>query len=200
MKRSEPLRADPAKTRAWQQRSRKPLERSAIGREGMRSTEIRRATAEARPTAKGPARKRGRPRPKRPFWWRGELDGSICAVCEQAPAVQGHHIIRAEVLRREARRLDYEMHDVMWDRRNRLPVCQRCHERHHNRSRPIRREVLLRVARWVFDFAHELGLEPALEREYPETANTSVVGRARGAAAVASTAAGGQQPEIPNRR
>lgn len=193
MKRSEPLRADPAKTRAWQERSR-----SSIGREGMRSSELRRKSAPAGEQPK--PRKRGRPRPRQPLWWRGELDGSLCAVCEQARAVQGHHIIRAEVLRREARRLGYELRDVMWDRRNRLPVCQRCHERHHNRSRPIAREVLLRVARWVFDFARELGLEPALEREYPEAANTSVVGRAPGASAVASTAAGGRQPEIPNRR
>lgn len=202
MKRSEPLRADPAKTRAWQERSRSPLQRSELGREGMRSTELRRKVAEVLPAPAQPKRRsRGRSRPSQPRWWRGEFDGSLCAVCERARAVQGHHIIRAEVLRREARRLGYELRDVMWDRRNRLPVCQICHERHHNRSRPIARAVLRRVARGgVFDFARELGLEPALEREYPEAANTSVVGRAPGASAVASTAAGGQQPGIPNRR
>lgn len=50
MKRSKPLRADPEKTREWQARSREN------GREGMRSTELR------RDTPRGRARRAAKPR------------------------------------------------------------------------------------------------------------------------------------------
>jgi hypothetical protein len=89
-------------------------------------------------------------------------------VCKEAPATQGHHIIAAQLLRREALRRSVALLPILWDRRNRLGVCPDCHANHHGRSRPIVREVLLRDAVWVFGFARELNLEWALDREYPQ--------------------------------
>jgi hypothetical protein len=186
------IKRDPEAVRAWQDRSRAPLVRySALGREGQRSTEERRATAAEYARANGgrsgkippagerhPRRSKGVGRPPTPYWWREEIKGSLCVVCEKRIATEGHHIIRFQVLRREAKRLGYELAAVAFDRRNRLPVCADCHANHHSRSRPIGRDVLLRVARWVFDFARETGLEAALEREYPQGAETGRAGAA----------------------
>jgi hypothetical protein len=72
-----------------------------------------------------------------------------------------------QVLRREARRLGFDFARVRWDTRNRLAICELCHERHHSRHRPIKRAVLERHAPKVFQFARELGLSHVLEREYP---------------------------------
>lgn len=62
-----------------------------------------------------------------------------------ARAVQEHHVIYRQELRR--RRGD------MKDRRNLIPLCLRCHERHHSRIAPI---SLSNLPDEVFDFAYEL--------------------------------------------
>jgi hypothetical protein len=184
---SSPIKRDPEKVREWQDRSRKPLARkSELGREGQRSTEARRASAPAakpkmKPAGEQRKRSRGMGRPPTPAFWKGEVFGTICVVCLERPATEGHHIISVQRLRQEAKRRGFELLDVLWDRRNRLPVCSTCHARHTNRSRPIQRRVLLLFARWVFDFAREIDLEHVLDREYPDegvrtdpyTANTA---------------------------
>lgn len=152
-----------------------PLVRySALGREGQLSIETRRATPTEYARVNGLRRTKikslpraGKARAWQPGWWTGEIRGTVCVVCEESPACQGHHIIPAQLLRREALRREVKLPVILWDRRNRLGVCPDCHANHHARSRPIRRSVLLRVAAWVFDFACEWGLEWALDREYP---------------------------------
>jgi hypothetical protein len=100
--------------------------------------------------------------------WNRAIRGTVCVVCRERPAVEGHHIVKEQVLRRYAAGCGYDFEEARFDWRNRLGVCRDCHANHHSRSRPISREVLWRFAPWVFDFARELGLEWALDREYPE--------------------------------
>lgn len=110
-----------------------------------------------------PSRNRRIPTPEE---WFIEIRGSVCVACEEPPAEEAHHIIRVQVLRREAWARKYQLEDVIWDRRNRLPLCKECHADHHSGKRRLSHELLYRVARWVYEFAEDLGLESALEREY----------------------------------
>jgi hypothetical protein len=98
--------------------------------------------------------------------WNLGIRGSVCVACCKRPAVEGHHIIRLQVLRREAKNRGFDFDLVRWDARNRLPLCKHCHANHHSRAAPLSKELLLRVARWVYDFASEHDLTWAIDREY----------------------------------
>jgi hypothetical protein len=88
--------------------------------------------------------------------------------------VAGHHLIRQQTLRKEAAAGGFDFESVRWDLRNQLPVGEPCHASHHNASRRIPRDVLEAYAPGVFDFARELGLTWALDREYPEPVREAV--------------------------
>lgn len=100
------------------------------------------------------------------------MRGKPCAVCGRRPSF-GHHVIDQEELRKLARSRGLDVDRLLWDERNRLPVCEGCHHAHHRwllRSSPtgrIPRAVLRRHCPDVFAFAASLGLEWWLEREYP---------------------------------
>jgi 5-methylcytosine-specific restriction endonuclease McrA len=83
---------------------------------------------------------------------------SRCAVCNRQ-AHQGHHVIYKQHLRRRA-----DAEKLLWDLRNMLPICARCHEHHHRAFRRIRQRELTTDA---IEFAAELGLDWLIEREYP---------------------------------
>lgn len=91
--------------------------------------------------------------------WSAFVTGKPCAVCGD-PAVQGHHVIYKQHLHRE--QLDH----LAWDLRNCLPVCFRCHHRHHLSHRPIKRGEL-RLEN--LEFAREVGLWWLLRRTYFRT-------------------------------
>lgn len=88
-----------------------------------------------------------------------------CAMCGGSRA-QAHHIITQQQLRRANSRLRTDVRLLLWDDRNRLALCERCHQRHHSRSRPVTWLVLERHAPGVFEFAAELGLTGWLQRTY----------------------------------
>jgi hypothetical protein len=95
------------------------------------------------------------------YIWRRDL--GPCVVCpfeggECAGAVQGHHIVPKELLKKRG----FGAH--LMDLRNRLSVCQRRHAQHTNKFKPIPRELLSAQA---FEFAHELALGWYLEKHYP---------------------------------
>jgi hypothetical protein len=100
--------------------------------------------------------------------------GHVCAVCgnRYRNECEAHHVLRVQTLRTQASVRGFDFEQVRWDRRNRLPVCAVCHQRHHSRFRPIGRAVLEACAPKVFQFARELGLLHVLEREYPENPAT----------------------------
>jgi hypothetical protein len=72
--------------------------------------------------------------------------------------VQGHHAIGKQQLKRAGLRR------FLWDRRNRVPVCEHRHEQHTTGYRPIERDLLPSS---VFEFAAEIGLGWWLDRHYP---------------------------------
>lgn len=116
-------------------------------------------------------RNKGNTRPPQPAYWKHEIRGLICANCQARWATEAHHILRVQTLRRNAKSHDYTFAAVLWDRRNRLPLCTTCHGRHHNRQQPISQTILRRFASHVWDFAGELGLNTAIDREYPQGAD-----------------------------
>lgn len=107
--------------------------------------------------------------------WAEGVRTQPCVVCSYDPldppegdfrVIRGHHVLRKTVIKREAYRLGLfgeNLIRVIWgDVRNRLPVCDPCHERHHG-SEPMRLELVPAVA---YDFAEELGLVGIMERDY----------------------------------
>lgn len=99
------------------------------------------------------------------IWHRG-IEGTTCVGCQRRPAVEAHHIIRAQTLRKEAQARGFDFETVRWDARNRLGLCRSCHAEHHSGKQRLSHDLLWRYARWVYAFAEDLGLEFALEREY----------------------------------
>jgi hypothetical protein len=148
-----------------------PLVRySALGREGQRSIEARAATPLEYAQANGRRKRsrRGEGRGRRSAW-AAYARGKCCAVCGRPDCqpVAGHHLIRQQVLRKEAALRGFDFETVRWDLRNQLPTGEPCHASHHNASRRIARAVLEAHAPRVFEFARELDLGWALDREYP---------------------------------
>lgn len=68
-----------------------------------------------------------------------------------------HHIVPKRILKREG------YADRLWDDRNALVLCRRCHERHELAVRRVPFDLL---PPQVHDFAEELGLGWVLERYY----------------------------------
>jgi hypothetical protein len=98
--------------------------------------------------------------------WNRAIRGTVCVACQKRPAVEAHHIIREQVLRRYATEHGYDFEDVRFDPRNRLGLCKHCHGEHHSGKARLSHDLLWRFARWVYTFAEEIGLEWTLDREY----------------------------------
>lgn len=69
-----------------------------------------------------------------------------CRVCGRTGNYESHHAVERSELRRAGRL------DLLWDRRNCLRLCARCHHRHTDRGEPI---PLLRLLDMHFEFAFE---------------------------------------------
>jgi len=97
-----------------------------------------------------------------------------------ARSPRGHHIITQQQLRRLPE-MDDPVHAavVLWDRRNCLPLCDRCHARHHSKFRQVPLGVVLTKAPEVVRFAAEHGLTWYLSREYGSTRPRSASGAIR---------------------
>ncbi len=86
-----------------------------------------------------------------------------CIVCHAeglscSGPIQGHHAVAAQTLKRHG------LHRFLWDRRNRVPVCEGRHARHTIGFRPIPRSALPAA---VFEFGDEVGLTWWLDKHYP---------------------------------
>jgi hypothetical protein len=90
--------------------------------------------------------------------WAKGARAKACAVCRarKGAIIRGHHIVYQQELRRIAVDLEIDLERLRWDDRNRLSLCDRCHERHHNGSRPVSGAVLHKHAPKVFQFAAEI--------------------------------------------
>jgi hypothetical protein len=109
-----------------------------------------------------------------------------CAICgddwRAGATVRAHHVVRQQVIERvvksrmrgsPAEVIDDEVQALLWDPRNRLDVCDRCHGSHHtggvNRRRIPLGVVRAKAPRSI-EFAAELGreAEAELRREYSD--------------------------------
>jgi len=159
MKRKARLRANPSKTREWQQRSRERAPRQRA-RKGKRVP----WWEQTNPTP----RREEKDTPGANGWTQRvfTLHGRRCRVCGKRRAVQGHHVVPRQVivtaphLTREQRAM------LAYDARNGLPVCLRCHERHELAVQRIPFEALPAS---VVEWAVEHGFEDRVfdERVYP---------------------------------
>jgi hypothetical protein len=95
-----------------------------------------------------------------------------CVICG-SQRVEAHHIITRQRLVAKARELGIDADRLLWDRRNKLWLCDRHHASHHSRMKPVLWAVLVEHAPKVFQFARELELEPWLERMYPKSNDRS---------------------------
>jgi hypothetical protein len=180
VKRSE-LRADPEKVRAWVQRSRDAAIERARGREGQKSTALRRqATPEEYAAVNGHS---GKPEKKRrveasPAFKRNQ---GPCAMCPPLLATrrrrQAHHVLSQELIRAYVRGLRLPeaqerrlLRKLLSDTRNRIWLCAGplgCHQQFEGAMLVIPRS---KVPWSAFVFAAELGdrYVARLERDYPE--------------------------------
>jgi 5-methylcytosine-specific restriction endonuclease McrA len=89
--------------------------------------------------------------------------GGRCASCGQLGnalcPIEAHHVLEKSGLRRAG-----HGPEVVWDLRNGMPLCRRCHERHTSRVEPVRRR---RVPRSAWRFAAQHNLTWLLEQRYP---------------------------------
>lgn len=99
------------------------------------------------------------------IWHRG-IEGTTCVACRKRPAVDAHHIIKVQTLRKEAEARGFDFERARWDTRNRLGLCRQCHSGHHSGKGRLTHDLLWRFARWVYDFAEGLDLEWVLDRDY----------------------------------
>jgi hypothetical protein len=105
------------------------------------------------PRRTGPTKRRRR-HPSVPEFWKALTAGQPCACGCGRPAVHGHHVIYAQVLRREGAPL--------YSRPNHMPVAAECHADHHNAVR----RLPLPAGHPVWAFADSIGLRWWLERTY----------------------------------
>ena len=89
--------------------------------------------------------------------WRTWAGMQGCAVCGGTGRNDGHHVIEAQELRNRHRA------DLMWDRRNALPLCRDCHGAHHAYSRRV---LLSELRPENLAFANELDLVWLIRRTY----------------------------------
>jgi len=102
--------------------------------------------------------------------WRGDITNEPCAVCaangKDTRAIHAHHIIREQLLEREAVTRGYDFAEVQYDWKNRLPLCKEHHDNHHSGKQRISLPFLQQHKPEVIAFAIKLGLLWALEKEY----------------------------------
>lgn len=169
VKRETPLKADPAKAKAWQDRSRAKAAQNA--REKPR-----------KPLARTAARERAA-KPKPPVRFRAKTPARArqCERCAGQEHSRGatchHHWLAQEFIRvyvrglrlpeDRARRL---LGALLADERNLSPLCTPCHEEHEQTTVVV--FTAADVPASAHEFAAELGSEWAerLRRAYPEAA------------------------------
>ena len=102
------------------------------------------------------------------LWWeavtgKGKMP---CAKCGSAWRIQGHHVIAKQELKRWARAHGVNPSDLLWDPDCGMPLCEPCHDNHERAHERVPRHL---VPPKAVAFAHRLGLDYVIERNYPES-------------------------------
>lgn len=96
-----------------------------------------------------------------------------CVVCGSRTNIEGHHVIAKQEIKRVARSGRWEFdreQDALWDVRNGIPLCDRCHQRHETAFKRVPRHLIPPAA---VAFADELGVGYLIDRYYPEVKRNS---------------------------
>lgn len=94
-----------------------------------------------------------------------------CAACNRAApgvVIRAHHVLRRQIIERELRgrgEPPERVHSAAWDTRNRLPLCDECHEGHHG-MRKLHINLVIKHAPKAIQFARELDLLSRLMADY----------------------------------
>lgn len=173
MKRNKPLRADPAKVRAFVQRGRGGLERSGFRRSAAKALAAKREV-------------RALEGPLDPAEWRRqvfEASGRRCVVTGTRARdaaddrFHAHHPVSQDALRRRG------LYGRLWDPRNGVLVAEEIHMGHEHTGGEARipREKLLQS---VWDFARELDAEDGtswatehVKRKHPAAGTRGILTR-----------------------
>lgn len=157
------------------------------GREGMRSTALRRNKAGVpilppRPVAQKPAEftywPPGKPYPRSlrrrarrlALAWAAWARRSPCAMCGSREDLSGHHVLEKQWLKARYRSAGYELArriEVLWDTRNCLTLCWICHDRHHSHAARVPRKIVLEHCPGIVAFAAQHDLVTRFDRTYP---------------------------------
>lgn len=103
--------------------------------------------------------------------WAAHARAGTCAVCDSCDHVRGHHAIEKQALKRICRALGLDEEAtlrVLWDLRNLMRACDRCHHNHHFGTRRIPRAVVLGACPKLTQFLAELDAGWLLDRTYSE--------------------------------
>lgn len=91
-----------------------------------------------------------------------------CVQCGSRINIEGHHVVAKQEIKRVARSARWEFdreQDALWDVRNGMPLCSRCHQQHETAFRRVPRRLVPAAA---VEFARELGVEHVIDRYYPD--------------------------------
>lgn len=89
-----------------------------------------------------------------------------CDVCGASYRVQGHHILEQQHIEEAARALGLDWEAYLWDPRIHMSVCDPCHDAHHDKAKPIKLSLVMRVSPGAWDVARELNLTWRLKAMY----------------------------------
>lgn len=110
--------------------------------------------------------------------WRAEcVAGGVCACCGAAPAkgewLQAHHVLPKEYIKKYVSGLQLPaqaaaelLHELLWDKRNSMPLKNTHHALHTNRKRPVPWTC---IEPRHLQFAGALGMVHVLTRQYPRS-------------------------------
>lgn len=125
------LKADPAKVRAWQQRSASPKPK---------------ANVETDPQLQAKAKVLHRA-------WVLHARAGRCIVCG-ARYPQGHHAVTQQQIKRSSGKSGLELLVLLWDLRNLVTLCPTHHANHHARSSVVPLQALPAA---VVEYAQDAG-------------------------------------------
>ena len=78
--------------------------------------------------------------------------------------MQPHHVVSKQALKRR------HLYKLLWDVRNGVCLCERCHRRHEARIAPVPYELL---PPQCIEFAQQINLLWLLEQRYPKKQETA---------------------------
>lgn len=170
LKRGKPLgRGKPLQAKAGLARSMSPR---GVGKPLAKGV-LRRAPNSN--TTRSPAQKAQESQAQLLWRWHTCIPG-VCACCGKAPTkadpMEAHHVLPKQYIKKYVAALKLTkparvqlLIDLLWDRRNGMPLLQSCHRRH---TRAIQRVPRRCLRPQHYEFAMALGMEHVLDRQYPE--------------------------------